>query len=77
MLLFIDGYAIKGRDCRSDRPSRKVLNNHVVEAVAVKWKDLGFQLLYNGSAKDILEIIEADHKGEVSLLTCCRLSDSH
>ena len=66
ILQVIDGYVFKGRSRRSDRPSLKELNNHVVEAVAIKWKDLGFQLLYNGSVKDILEIIEADHKGEVS-----------
>ena len=54
---------IKGRG-RLDRPSHKELNNHVVEAVAVKWKDLGFQLLNNEST---LEIIEADHNKKVSL----------
>ena len=62
------GYAIIGRGRRSDRPSIKELNDYVVQEVAVKWKDLGFQLLNNESVQHILEIIEADHKGEVSIL---------
>ena len=62
------GYAITGRGRRSDRPFIKELNDHVVQEVAVKWKDLGFQLLNNESAQHVLEIIEADHKGEVSIL---------
>ena len=67
MMLF-NGYAITGRGRRSNRPSLRELNNHVVEAVAIKWKDLGFQLLNNVLAQHILEIVEADHKGEVSIL---------
>ena len=62
------GYAIIGRGRRIDRPFIKELNDHVVQDVAVKWKDLGFQLLNNESAQRVLEIIEADHKGEVSIL---------
>ena len=60
-------YAIKGRGRRSDRPSPKELNNHVVKAVAAKWKGLGFQLLNNGSAQHILDNIEADHNKEVRI----------
>ena len=44
------------------RPSLKQLNNHVTEAVAVKWRDLGYQLLNSDSAQDTLDIIEANHK---------------
>ena len=44
------------------RPSLKQLNDHVIEAVAVKWRDLGFQLLNSDSAQNILDIIEANHK---------------
>ena len=62
------GYAITGRGRRSDRPSIKELNDHVVQEVTAKWKDLGFQLLNNESAQYTLEIIEKDHKGEVSIL---------
>ena len=62
------GYAIIGRGRRSDRPSIKELNDHVVQEVAVKWKDLRFQLLNNESAQDTLENNEADYKGEVSIL---------
>ena len=43
-------------------PSLKQLNNHVTEAVAVKWRDLGFQLLNSDSAQNVLDIIEANHK---------------
>ena len=60
------GYAIIGCGRRSDRPSIKELNGHVVQEVAVKWKDLGFQLLNNESVQHTLEIIEADHIREVS-----------
>ena len=52
----------------SDHPFIKKLNDHVVKEVAVKWKDLGFQLLNNESMQYTLEIIEADHKGKVSIL---------
>ena len=62
------GYATTGRGRRSDRPFIKELNDHVVQEVAVKWKDLGFQLLNKESAQHVLEIIKADHKGEVSIL---------
>ena len=46
----------------SDRPSMKQLNDHVVRNVAVKWRDLGIQLLDESSASTTLDIIEADHK---------------
>ena len=62
------GYAIIGRGRRSDRPSIKELNGYVAQEFAVKGKELGFQLLNNESAQYTLEIIEADHKGEVSIL---------
>ena len=62
------GYAITGCGRRSDRPFIEELNDHVVQDVAVKWKDLGFQLLNNESVQHTLENIEADHKGEVSIL---------
>ena len=58
-------YAIKGLGRRDNCPSRKDLNNHVVQVVATKWKDLGIQLLNNGSAQDHLNIIEADYNKEV------------
>ena len=51
---------VTGRGC--DRPSLKQLNDHVIQAVAVKWRELGFQLLNNVSAQNILDIIEANHK---------------
>ena len=44
------------------RPSLKQLNIHVTKAVAVKWRDLGYQLLNSDSAEDTLDIIEANHK---------------
>ena len=65
------GYAITGRGRRSDRPFIKELNDHVIQRVAIKWKDLGFQLLNNESAQYTLENIEADHTGEVSILPSC------
>ena len=34
----------------------------MIQAVAVKWRELGFQLLNNASAQNILDIIEANHK---------------
>ena len=34
----------------------------MVQAVAVKWRDIGVQLFRHDSAKSILDIIEADHK---------------
>ena len=52
---------IKGRARRGNRPSLKQLNDHVVQAVAIKWRDVGIQLFHD-SAKSILDIIEADHK---------------
>ena len=64
--MFLNACAIKGRG-RLGRPSQKELNNLVVEAVAVEWKNLGFQLLNNESA---LKIIDADHNKEVSLRAC-------
>ena len=45
-----NGYAVKEHCRQSDRLSQKELSNHVVEAVAEKWKDLGFQLLNSESA---------------------------
>ena len=66
MRYVFNDYSVKGRGRRYARPSVKELNNHVVEAAAVKWKDLGFQLLSNGSAQNILNNIEADHQKEVS-----------
>ena len=66
--VLMQGYAITGRGRRSDHPFIKKLNDHVVQEVTVKWKDLGFQLLNNESVQHVLEIIEADHKGEVSIL---------
>ena len=45
-----------------DRPSLKQLHNHVVQDVAVKWRDVGIQLLNTSSAKNTLDIIEANHK---------------
>ena len=47
------------------RPSLKQLDDHVVQEAAVKWRDLGVQLLKNNST---LDIIEANHK--VSNLVC-------
>ena len=44
---------------------QKELNNYVVEKVAVKWKDLGLELLKSESAQYILDNIEADYKGDV------------
>ena len=55
----------KGLGRRDDRPSPKDLNNHLVQVVATKWKDLGIQLLDDGSAQDILKNIEANHRKEV------------
>lgn len=48
------------------RPSLKQLNDHVVQAVADKWRDLGVQLLNSGLAQGILDNTEANHK-QVSL----------
>ena len=64
-MMYFNAYA-KGRGHRSDRLSLKELNKHVVEKVAVKWKDLGLELLNSELAQHILDNIEADHKGEVS-----------
>ena len=60
-------YTVKGRGHQSDRPSIKELNDHVVQEVAVKWKNLGFQLLNNGSAQHVLETVEANHNKEVCI----------
>ena len=65
-MMCFNGYVIKGRGRRSDRPSPQKLNNYVVPKVSVKWKDLGFELLNHESAQHILDDIEADYKGEVS-----------
>ena len=61
---------IEGRGRRGDsRPSLKELINDVVQAVAVHWRELGFQLLNNSSAQpqDTMNIIEADHSKNVSI----------
>ena len=65
-MMCFNGYATKGRGRRSDRPSLKELNNHVVQAAAVEWMNLGFQLLNSESAQHILNNIEANHNKEVS-----------
>lgn len=51
------------------RPSMKQLDNHVVQAVAVKWRDLGVQLLNNNLAENILDITEANHKQVSSFIS--------
>ena len=57
-IAILDDHVGEGRGS----PSLKQLNNHVTEAVAVKWRDLGFQLLNSDSAQNVLDIIEANHK---------------
>ena len=47
---------IKVLGCRGDRPSLSNLNTHVVQKVAAKWEELGFELLNNESAQPILNI---------------------
>ena len=44
------------------RPLLKQLDDHVVQAVADKWRDLGVQLLNSGLAQSALDTIEANHK---------------
>ena len=53
----------------SDRPSLKDLNDHVVNNVADKWRDLGIQLLRPDQEK-MLDIIAADHPHGV--VSCCK-----
>ena len=50
----------------SDRPSFKVLCDHVVNSVAEKWRSLGVQLL----PLDMVDIIAADHPNNV--VSCCK-----
>jgi len=45
------------------------LHNHVVQEAAVKWKDLGVQLL-DPAKVGVLDIIEKDHPQDV--ITCCK-----
>ena len=53
----------------SDQPSLKDLYDCVVIKVAVKWRDLGVQLLRADQEK-ILGIIEADHPRDT--VSCCK-----
>ena len=53
----------------SDRPSLKNLNDHVVNNVAHKWRDLGEQLL-QPDQETMLDIIEADQPSDV--VSCCK-----
>ena len=55
----------------TDRPSLRHLYNHVVPAVADKWRDLGVHLL-DPSLIDqrVLEVIAADHPHSVE--DCCK-----
>ena len=52
-----------------DRPRFKALHNHVVQEAAVKWRDLGVQLLYPVSGS-VLDVIEKDHPRDA--LRCCQ-----
>ena len=58
------------KDCfqytESDRPSLRVLYDHMVNRVAGKWKDLGVQLL----SPEMVDIIAADHPHDV--VSCCQ-----
>ena len=76
-MIYFDGYVVKGCGRRNDRPFPRELNNYVVEAAAVKWKELGFELLHNETAQHILENIEADHKGKVSSHIVWAMQDTH
>ena len=51
------------------QPQIKDLNDHVVLQAAVKWKDLGVQLLLP-QHQGILDIIEKDHSNDN--VTCCK-----
>ena len=53
----------------SDKPLLKDLHGHVVNDVAVKWRDLGVQLLRANQEK-MLDIIAADHPHDV--VSCCK-----
>ena len=64
---------IEGGGRRGDsRPSLKeLINDDVVQAVAFQWRQLGLQLLSGNSSvqpQDTLNIIEADHSKNVSIL---------
>ena len=53
-----------------DRPLAKDLHNHVVSAVADKWKDIGVQLLDPDLINQrVLDVIAADHPRSVE--GCC------
>ena len=53
-----------------DRPSLRDLHNHVIPAVASKWRDLGVQLLNPSTSDNILEIIKENHPQDV--MGCCK-----
>ena len=53
---------------RCGRPSMRDLNNHVIPLVAIRWYDLGLELLETQHERD-LEIIE-ENNNEVK--KCCR-----
>ena len=48
----------------------------MVQDVAVKWRDVGIQLLNTSSAKNTLDIIEANHK-QVSSYTHIAVGHMH
>jgi len=52
-----------------DRPISQALHNHVVQEAAVKWRDLGVQLL-DPANESMLDIIEKDHPQDA--LRCCQ-----
>ena len=55
---------------RYSRPSMKDLNKHVIPLVAIKWYDLGLELLETKHERE-LDTIEKDSKVE-GAKTCCR-----
>ena len=52
-----------------DCPTVLDLHKHVIPKVAVKWKDLGYQL-FDESRVDKLSIIELDNQYDV--VSCCK-----
>ena len=68
---------IKGRGRQNDCPSQKELNDCVVKAVAVKWRNLGFQLLNNESVQHTLDIIKEDHTGKVNIIIHTMMQKGH
>ena len=54
----------------SDRPSVKDLHEHVLTNVADKWDDLGDQLLVRPDQANVVNIIRANHPGDV--ISCCK-----